>query len=66
MKNHSAVLNAILNPAVSENLKIHENQDQSEKPFSCTQCAFKFTNSAEKIQYRDVPILWPANFVEHK
>ena len=28
-------------------MKIYENQNQSEKPFSCTQCASKFTNPAD-------------------
>ena len=43
MKNNSIALNVSPNPA---DLKTHENQDQNEKPFSCTQCHMNLTNPA--------------------
>ena len=44
MKNNSIALNVSPNPA---DLKTHENQDQNEKPFSCTQCHMNLTNPTD-------------------
>ena len=45
MKTHSAAFDGTLNLGIWKSED--ENQDQSEKPFSCTQGASKFTNPAD-------------------
>ena len=61
MKNHSAALNATLNPGILPVLKEHKNQHKKEKLFSCTQSASKLGNPTDlkihkNLQQNETPL----------